>query len=225
MLSPERLDPFMRAVMAIAPNATGPTSQIWESGRVIKSANVKAFLYAGMAIVLALLLDFRSLANALCAMIPVAVSVLLTLAAMGAGGESLNFANTIVAPLIIGLGVTAGVNAVHRWRQQPLDPPAGLAGGAGRAITLTLATTAIGFAAMMTADHRGIRSLGLLMTVGLAAVWVSTVFLLPAVLRLRSRPHYDSEQSAGRRDSALAASGQSPIAADADRTLGRKRAL
>jgi predicted RND superfamily exporter protein len=100
-----------------------------------------------------------------------------------------------VAPLILGLGVTAGVNAVHRWRQQPGDPPAGLAGGAGRAISMTLAMVIIGFACMMTAEHRGIRSLGLVMTLGLIMVWAGTVFLLPAVLRLRTTPPYDQAES------------------------------
>lgn len=190
VLAPERLGPFMRAVSAAAPNVTGPTSQIWESARVITRANVLGGLYAALVIVALLWIDFRRVGDVLCALLPVGVAVLLLLAALGALDVRLNFANTIVAPLIIGLGVTAGVNAVHRWRQQPHDPPAGLAGGAGRAITLTVTSTAIGFACMMTAQHRGIRSLGLVMTMGLVAVWAATAFLLPAVLRLRTKPIY-----------------------------------
>jgi hypothetical protein len=102
-------------------------------------------------------------------------------------GLELNFANTIVMPLIIGLGVDAGVHAVHRWRVQPGAPPAGLAGGTGRAVTLTSLTTAIGFACMITAEHRGIRSLGMVMSAGLVLVWVATLFALPPVLRWRTK--------------------------------------
>ena len=91
----------------------------------------------------------------------------------------------IVTPLIVGIGVGCGVHAVKRWRLQPFDEPVGLAGGSGRAITLTTLTTVIGFAAMLVADHRGIRSLGLVMSVGLAGVWAVTIFLLPSVLSLR----------------------------------------
>lgn len=187
VLDASRLGPFVRAVYGAAPRATGPTVQIYESAGVIRAANVSAALYAGLAIVALLLLDFRRLGHVLCAVAPVLAAMLALLGLMGGAGLSLNFANTIVAPLLLGLGVTAGVHAVHRWRQQPGDRPAGLAGGAGRAITLTLATTLIGFAAMMTAEHRGIRSLGFVMTAGLALVWASTVLLLPAVLRLRTR--------------------------------------
>lgn len=197
VLAPERLGPFMRAVSAAAPNVTGPTSQIWESARVITRANVLGGIYAALVIVALLWIDFRRVGDVLCALLPVGVAALLLLAALDALDVRLNFANTIVAPLIIGLGVTAGVNAVHRWRQQPYDPPAGLAGGAGRAITLTVTSTAIGFACMMTAQHRGIRSLGLVMTMGLVAVWAATAFLLPAVLRLRTKPIYHPPATPG----------------------------
>lgn len=197
VLAPERLGPFMRAVTAVAPGVSGPTSQIYESARVIKRANVLGGVYAALAILGVLFFDFRRVGDVLSALLPVGVAVLATLAALGLFGIDLNFANTIVAPLIVGLGVTAGVNAVHRWRQQPHDPPAGLAGGAGRAITLTILSTAIGFACMMTAQHRGIRSLGLVMTIGLGMVWAATVFLLPAVLRLRTKPIYDPPVAPG----------------------------
>ncbi len=197
VLAPERLGPFMRAVTAVAPGVTGPTSQIYESAKVIKRANLLGGLYAALAILGVLFFDFRRVGDVLCALLPVGVAALGLLAALGLFGIDLNFANTIVAPLIVGLGVTAGVNAVHRWRQQPHDPPAGLAGGAGKAITLTILSTAIGFACMLTAEHRGIRSLGLVMTIGLAMVWAATIFLLPAVLRLRTKPIYDPPVAPG----------------------------
>ncbi len=97
----------------------------------------------------------------------------------------MNFANMIVLPLLIGIGVGCGVHAVRRWRIQPSDHPLGLAGGSGRAITLTTLTTVFGFSSMMTGQHRGIWSLGFVMSVGLCAVWAVTILVLPAALRLR----------------------------------------
>jgi predicted RND superfamily exporter protein len=115
------------------------------------------------------------------------VATVLMLAVMRVAGVPLNFANTIVLPLMFGIGVDSGVHAVHRWRQQPHDAPAGLAGGTGRAITVTMMTTVAGFACMLAAEHRGIRSLGFVMSVGLVMVWAGAVFVLPPILRLRSR--------------------------------------
>ncbi len=185
VLAPESLDPFVRAVLRVAPEATGPSVQIHESTRLITGAYRSAALYALGAIFLILLLDFRSLGDALCALVPVLMGAALMLAVMRLTGLALNFANLIVMPLIVGIGVGCGVHAVRRWRMQPNDLPPGLAGGSGRAITLTSITTVIGFATLAVGEHRGIRSLGLVMSLGLAMVWAVTILVLPAVLKLR----------------------------------------
>ena len=186
-LSRDVLGGFVEAVREVAPGATGPAVQIYESSRVIWSAYQTAALLALGAIGVLLVIDLRNVGDVACALLPVASGAVVLLGIMGTFGIDLNFANTIVMPLIAGLGVDAGVHAVHRWRQQPGGAPAGLAGGSGRAITLTTLTTIIGFACMTLAEHRGIRSLGIVMSAGLTAVWLSTVFCLPAVLRLRTR--------------------------------------
>ena len=186
VLSRERLGPFVGAVLDIAPNATGPAVQIYESTRLIIHSYQRAALYAAVAIFLVLLWDFRRLSDALCAFIPVGCGGILTLGALALLGIPLNFANTIVLPLLMGIGVDAGVHAVHRWRLQPHDAPAGLAGGTGRAVSLTVMTTVLGFACLTLAEHQGVRSLGMVMSLGLLLVWASTVFILPPILRLRT---------------------------------------
>lgn len=187
VLSPERLGPFARAVLAAAPSATGPSVQIYESTRLITGAYRDAALYALVAIVLVLLIDFRHVGDALSALLPVLLGAVLLLGIMDMSGMALNLANLIVMPLIVGIGVGCGVHAVRRWRLQPNDTPPGLAGGSGRAITLTTLTTVIGFATLILGEHRGIRSLGIVMSLGLALVWGVTVFVLPGVLGLRNR--------------------------------------
>lgn len=190
VLAPERLKTFASAVLAAAPTATGPSIQIYESTRLINAAYIKAGVFALIAIVILLIIDFRptprGLGDTLCALFPVFAGALLMLAIMRLAGVDLNFANMIVMPLIVGIGVGSGVHVVRRWRLQPRDEPHGLAGGSGRAITLTTLTTVAGFASMMLAQHRGIRSLGFTMTVGLMMVWLVTIVALPAILRLRA---------------------------------------
>lgn len=187
-LEPSVLEPFVRSVERVATSVTGPAVQVLESTAIIQRAYMLAAIYAGIAIALLLLIDFRSLFDAACALVPVAGGGLVLLATMSLLAVPLNFANTIVMPLLIGLGVDSGVHAVHRWRQQPHATPAGLAGGTGRSITLTSVTTALGFACMTFAQHRGIASLGLVMAIGLMTTYLVTITLLPAILRLRTRP-------------------------------------
>lgn len=188
VLSPARLEPFAKAALAAVPEATGPSIQIYESTRLITGAYRDAAMYALIAIAIILLIDFRNIGDALVALLPVLLGAAMMLAVMRLANMALNLANLIVMPLIVGIGVGCGVHAVRRWRLQPNDPPPGLAGGSGRAITLTTLTTILGFAALLVGEHRGIKSLGIVMTLGLALVWVVTVFVLPGVLAVRSKP-------------------------------------
>lgn len=186
ILHPARLGRFVRAIREVDDGVLGPPVQIYESSELIKREYVKAASYAIAAILILLLLDFRSLADAVCAMLPVTIGFVGVFGMLGLVGMPLNFANIIVMPLIFGIGVDAGVHMVHRWRQQPYGRPAGLSGATGRGITLTMITTMIGFGCMLIAEHRGIRSLGFVMVVGLGVTLGACYLVLPAVLRLRA---------------------------------------
>jgi hopanoid biosynthesis associated RND transporter like protein HpnN len=188
ILHPDRLGAFVSTLMAVEPTTFGPPVQIWESTQLIIREYIKAACYAVAAILILLLLDFRSLADALCAMTPVLIGFVGVFGLMGITGAPLNFANIIVMPLIFGIGVDAGVHSVHRWRAEPFGRPAGLSGGTGRGITLTMLTTMIGFGCMLVAEHRGIRSLGFVMLAGLSVTLLACYTVLPALLRLRSMP-------------------------------------
>lgn len=196
ILSPERLAAFVGAVREIAPDVLGPPVQILESSRLIQAAYLHAALYALPAILLILVLDFRSLADALGALVPVLAGFVGSFGLMVLVGYPLNFANMIVMPMILGIGVDAGVHVVHRWRAEPGGRPAGLSGGTGRGITMTMLTTMIGFAALMIARHRGIQSLGFVMVAGLGTTLLASYTLLPAILHLRGGSQPAMNQSA-----------------------------
>jgi hypothetical protein len=143
-------------------------------------------LLAMGTVLLILLIDFRSIADALSAILPVLVGFAGTFGFMGLVGLELNFANLMVLPMIFGIGVDAGVHVIHRWRSDPRVRPPGLWGGTGTGILLTTATTAIGFGSLMLAEHRGVRSLAIVMVIGLLTTLVAAWTVLPAVLRLRN---------------------------------------
>jgi len=191
VLDPDRLEHFVSSVRGAVADmdvaVIGPTVQIYESSRIIKSEYIKAAIYAIAAILIVLCLDFRRLSDALCAMAPVTIGFIGAFGVMGLLGVPLNFANIIVLPIIFGIGVSAGVHVVHRWRLEPDGRPRGLSGGTGRGITLTMLTSMIGFGCLLIAKHRGIQSLGLVMVIGLGVTLLACYFILPAILRLRAR--------------------------------------
>lgn len=186
VLDPERLGSFVSAMRAVDANVLGPAIQIFESNRLIARAYTIATCLAVAAILLILLIDFRSLADSVLALLPVLVGFVGLFAVMGLTGLPLNFANIIVMPFIFGIGVDAGVHIVHRWRDDATGVPRGLSGGTGRGILLTTLTTVIGFGCLALAQHRGIRGLGLTMVIGLTITLLACYTLLPAILRLRT---------------------------------------
>jgi hypothetical protein len=99
----------------------------------------------------------------------------------------INPANIIVLPLMFGIGVDSGVHMLHRYRQDPVSRPLGLTSGTGKGITLTSLTTMIGFGAMMLASHRGIRSLGFVLAVGIGLTMIACLTVMPSCLELRRR--------------------------------------
>ena len=171
----------------VDPEVTGVVVQIYKSGDLIKHGFLRIGVIALAVVLVLTCLMFRSIMDALLALVPALIGFTLTFGIMGATGVNLNPANIIILPLMFGIGVDAGIHILHRVRADPTDRPLGLAHGTGKAITLTALTTMIGFAAMMTARHRGIASLGFVMTMGLGLTLTACWIAMPALLEIRAR--------------------------------------
>jgi predicted RND superfamily exporter protein len=62
-----------------------------------------------------------------------------------------------------------------------------LAATTGKGIAVSAITTAVGFATLMVASHKGLAGLGLVLTLGVLGCMVAALVLLPAALRLMSK--------------------------------------
>ena len=51
-------------------------------------------------------------------------------------------------------------------------------------MALSSLTTMIGFGSLMVADHQGVYSLGLVLTIGVGSCLLTSITLLPALLKL-----------------------------------------
>ena len=58
----------------------------------------------------------------------------------------------------------------------------------GRGILVAGLTTILGFGTLMISTHRGLASLGLVLTLGVTCCMLTALVFLPAVLRLIDRP-------------------------------------
>ena len=91
---------------------------------------------------------------------------------------------TGAVPLILGIGVVDGVHILHRSREEPECGKNVVSKSTGQAVILTSLTTMIGFGSLMVADHQGVYSVGLVLTLGVGSCMITSVTLLPALIKL-----------------------------------------
>jgi hopanoid biosynthesis associated RND transporter like protein HpnN len=177
---------FATAVHSVAPGATGTPVVVVAGGKEVVQALRQASLLAlgSIAILLALVLrDLRDLAFVLA---PLALALLFTVASAVVLGLQLNFANVIVLPLLLGLGVSGTLHVVMRWREEGgVDRLA--ATSTPRAVLFSALTTVASFGSLAVSNHRGLASMGILLTIAISWSLVCSLLILPHILAL-ARP-------------------------------------
>ena len=175
------LTEFVDAVTALAPDASGNATRILGFGRVTSEAMQQALVTSLACMAAFLFLLWRTVWDILLAFFPLALAAVLTCAAMVIFGMSFNFANVIVLPMLLGMGIDNGVHLVHRHRTNPEEVDV-LSTSTARAVFYSALTTVLCFGALAFAPHRGMAALGRMLTLGVAATLLCYVVVLPAVL-------------------------------------------
>jgi predicted RND superfamily exporter protein len=175
---------FAEAALDAAPDATGAPIVITEAGKVVIDAFVEASLIAFSLIILVLIVTLRRLVDVVLVLAPLTLAILYTAATSALLGLQLNFANVIVLPLLLGLGVSGAIHVVMRQRAASGDgEDAGLA-STPRAVLFSALTTIASFGSLAVSAHYGMASMGLLLTVAILWSLVCTLIILPALLAL-----------------------------------------
>ena len=178
----ESLKRFVQEVRSVDPRATGNPLQAYEASLEMKRSYEQAAIYSLVVILAVLWLDFRSITNSLLAAIPLALGMAQTLGLMGLVGIDLNPANLIGIPLILGIAVDYGVHIVHDSLERP--GPYRISASTANSVLVDALTTILGFGALMVASHRGLESLGRVLTIGVTTCTLTSLVFLPAVLAL-----------------------------------------
>ncbi|MBI4238792.1 MAG: MMPL family transporter [Deltaproteobacteria bacterium] len=183
---PTAMATFVEALRRVAPDVTGVPVEVYESSRLLE----RSFRYVALLALIAILgivgLDFRHWRMAVCAVLPLGLGLWWLGGLMGAIHLPFNLANFFAIPILIGVGVDNGVQLMHRVRQENGFTPALLRSSTGTGILLTSLTTLVSFGTLCFAEHRGIRSLGLLMTLGTLTCMAGATVMLPAWLAWRA---------------------------------------
>jgi uncharacterized protein len=179
-------------VRRVDPNASGLALSHVEHGNMIMLGFERAAAIAAAVVLLILIADFRSIKDALLALLPTAIGWLWMLGLMAMLGLRFDVANIVALPLVIGVGIAYGVHLMHRVREGESDTDtSGVRGrahiddairGTGGAIMVAALTTVVGFAALTISDYGAMKSLGWVMCIGITTCLLATILVLPAVL-------------------------------------------
>lgn len=176
---------FVDAVRAVVPTATGLPVVHHEASKTVVRSFQLAFTYALSMVVLLLLLFLRRLGDVMLVMLPILFAAGVTAGATVWLGIPFNFANIIALPLLVGVGVDNGIHMVHRMRTEPPADGEPLKTSTSRAVLASGLTTVASFGNLAFSAHVGMASMGKLLTLGMVVTLLSTLLLLPAMLKLR----------------------------------------
>lgn len=189
------------AALSDLPGATLTGMELVAAGveRTIKRDVSKLLTVAAVAVIVWLFLVFRRPTHVALTLVPAAFGMLVVLAAMRLLDQQLNVINLIALPMLAGVGVDDGIFlvsiAARRKRDESLssskdrDDLLRDFSTSCHAITMTSLTTALGFGSLMLTHTPAVRSLGLVLSIGMIGCWIGSVCLLAPWLMFRTLPH------------------------------------
>jgi predicted RND superfamily exporter protein len=187
----DALERFVKDVRSVDPRSTGNPLQAYEASLEMKSGYERAALYALSVIMVVLIIDLRSIRHALLAALPLGLGMLQMFGLLGILEIPLNPANMIALPLMLGIGEDYGVHLVHEFREQ--KGRYRMSQATAVAVLVDGLTTVVGFGSLMIASHRGLQSLGRVLTLGVSCCMFTSMIMLPALLTIMSRKREAAE--------------------------------
>jgi hopanoid biosynthesis associated RND transporter like protein HpnN len=182
----EAIRPFVDQVQSVLPQATGSAVWIVRSAQTIIHAFSVAAGSALIAIAIILAFALRRPLDVALVMLPLLISSLMTVVALMAMGISLNFANIIALPLLLGVGVSFNIYFVMNWRS---GIHRFLGSATARAVIFSALTTGTAFGSLALSAHPGTASMGVLLLISLGCTVTTTLLFVPALLSVIPRPH------------------------------------
>jgi uncharacterized protein len=148
-------------------------------------------------VLLMLFCSLRRISFVLLALSPVLMGAVFMMATMkisswvlascgSAAALDFNYLNILVFPVLIGIGVDNAVHLIIRARQDNLNID-GAVTVTGRATVMCSLTTMLGFLSLCTCPHWGIRSLGIVVAIGMCFAMLVSILFVPAGLELLRR--------------------------------------
>ncbi len=172
---------FVDHVRRVAPQAIGSPVGLLEGGQSIVDACIQATALAIVISTLFLFVILRRMGEVLFVLLPLVLTMVLTVAVCFALGVPLNLANVIALPLVLGLGIAFGIYLILRNREGGSMVRV-LQSSTAHAVLFSALTTMASFGALGISRHQGMASLGILLVIVLTLALVCALVVLPALM-------------------------------------------
>jgi predicted RND superfamily exporter protein len=183
----ERADPQSLGVRV---GVTGAYPFNAQTNVVINTDMLRTTIISSIGVFVIFLIAFGSFFYSVVAVIPLLISVVLTMcwARLAVGG--FNLVTTFLPALVLGLGIDYAIHIISRYSEER---------GNGRSLNRSLyaailykgeasfyaaLTTSLVFVGLLTAHSRALFEMGAITSVGVLIAFLSTLFLLPALVTL-----------------------------------------
>ncbi len=172
---------FVNAVIAVNPDATGAPVDINGSAGVVASAMRLACLTALGLVIIVLFVILRRFKDIMLVLAPLVLAGVLVVGYTVAFDSPFNFANVIVLPLLFGLGVDSAIHYVMRAREENIATDV-TSTSTPRAVLISAVTTMGSFGTLWLSPHRGMASMGELLTIAIIVTLMCTLIVLPQLI-------------------------------------------
>jgi len=181
---------FITDVTQVLPGATGSARSVQDAGDIIQTSMLQAILTALISVSILLYIVVRNVKLVTIMLAPLLLAGVLTTATGVIFNLPYNFANVIVLPLLIGIGVDSSLHLALQAKNGPI----GLSANRSlfdhvtpRAVIFSAVTTIASFGSLSFSAHRGTASMGLLLMIAIMWVLVCTLLVTPSLIEWSSR--------------------------------------
>lgn len=166
---------------------TGIAPQLYDSTKSIRGAFTECTILALILVVAIVFLDLRKVRQTILTVSVLLLGLPMLACVMGVLGLNWNFANFFAMPILIGAGHEYGVFMTHRYRETLHNPRRiwRFWDVSERALFMCAFVTCSAFGFLALGRDRGIASLGLVMTLGIACIYLSAILVIRPILLWR----------------------------------------
>lgn len=175
------LKEFVKAVQSVDPKVSGSPVDVAGSADAVARAMTLATLAALAMVVLMAWPAFKRIRDVLLVLSPLVLAACLMVGYTVVFDSPFNFANVIVLPLLLGLGVDSSIHYVMRSREE-IVPTNVIGTSTPRAVLISALTTIGSFGTLWLSGHRGMASMGELLTIAILVTLVCTLVVLPQLM-------------------------------------------